>query len=258
MDSAVFSDRVTLPEHLREVLEVLLLKPCVVFLPHELRDDLRAALDEAEKTAAAQVEAENVEKEAQDGEEGDQKGEVVKDEIEPPTIAYDLLKRVSQWARKNDSMGCIKRASCGTFQSVWYVKLITDPSQYTIIALLAGTQVYYPPKQRERLQTATSNTVRSHSAHRAALTNTVNSLPTFLSESTSSNNSARVPFFSQRSLNRTERPVFNPWLRIRCISGCKRRSRVCGGRGCATRDSDGCHRLCRRDGSSVHRWPEEG
>ena len=40
-----------------------------------------------------------------------------------------------------------------------FFRLISDPSHYTIVSLLAGTQVYYPPKHRERLQAATSNKV---------------------------------------------------------------------------------------------------
>lgn len=119
MDSAVFSDKVTLPEHLRGRLQPLLNVPCATILPDKLKTDLQAIIDAAAEPAVESFEGsaavcENTEELESVNEVGpsDRRGAAVA-ELEPATVPYELLRRVSQWASKKDSAGVLRRASLG-------------------------------------------------------------------------------------------------------------------------------------------------
>ncbi|GFZ48669.1 hypothetical protein JCM24511_06418 [Saitozyma sp. JCM 24511] len=136
--------RLTLPPHLLETIKQLLIAD--VELPSDLRRDLEAALSSA---AVVAVDAQRTVPDTERGQErpedssgghypeGAEVSEAA-EEVVPPTIDVEVLEQLSRWATSNDGRALLKRKRL-------------DPSNYLLISLLAGTEVYLPPSQRDRL-----------------------------------------------------------------------------------------------------------
>jgi len=163
---------VTLPPHLIERIRLFL----DVELPilEDIRISLEAATSEArlsdsdmrsptpiasEVQLSGDTDLDRDESRHDHSDQRDHRSEMrdLEDEIAPPTIDIDLVERLSRWATSD--LGEAASRAKGLGQSFPLHRRcplipISDPSQYLIVSLLAGTQIYVPPKQRALLLSA--------------------------------------------------------------------------------------------------------
>ncbi|KAK4687931.1 hypothetical protein P7C73_g2198, partial [Tremellales sp. Uapishka_1] len=162
----------TLPPHLLE--SILALLESDVGLPRTLREQLRKATEvpeqdnhEGKEGAEARTGGEEVDGtegnggvEETDGDPGINESclkrkDVESDEVEgcqlekeqkgePQTIDVEVLEKVSRWSMVESNRTQLRSRGL-------------DPSDYILISLLSGTEVYYPPKQRAFLLSTLSS-----------------------------------------------------------------------------------------------------
>ena len=156
MDSSLL----LLPPHLLERIEDILRED--ITLPKELRDGLHTAV---ESSRAATVETTEAATKTQEttghGPETDLEEEVdgtEEEPVQPAVIEIEQVEGLARWAASSDGTKAIRRAKLGTSGRFALPcttrRLIPDPGDYSLIALLAGTQVYYPPAKVALLKTA--------------------------------------------------------------------------------------------------------
>ncbi|KAK8853160.1 hypothetical protein IAR55_003861 [Kwoniella newhampshirensis] len=137
----------TLPPHLIETIADLLATDV------DLPDDLRTELSEAISRRSPPVRDEKIDSSAEGGSEeigdemieiplSDGTTEMVESSDAPPlTIDHDLLQSLSRWATSDAGISSLENTHL-------------NPSRYVAVALLAGTEVYIPPAELERIRVA--------------------------------------------------------------------------------------------------------
>lgn len=81
------------------------------------------------------------------------------DEDPPPTIDMELLERLSRWSASPEGLRIfmlkgLGGASKSVGETASDADTSSDSSQYLLVSLLAGTQIYLPSKQRALLLSA--------------------------------------------------------------------------------------------------------
>ncbi|WWD19577.1 hypothetical protein CI109_104038 [Kwoniella shandongensis] len=137
----------TLPPHLLETITDLLATDV------DLPQDLRAELTRATSRLSTTVQPETIERTSSDEhlQKLDEEGAelipehdntmVVAEELKPLTIDHDLLLSLSRWTTSDSGRALLERHNL-------------DPSRYVAVSLLAGTEVYIPPAELERVRIA--------------------------------------------------------------------------------------------------------
>lgn len=168
--------RLTFPAHLVEKISALLVydiaRQLDVALKLELEEALKAA-DSArtDATRAALIDGAAAEQKSNNTDRGDGEdpskaeadAQIPVDPPAPPTIAEETLENVSRWADSKLGRGILRRYNLGPFSFSVHVGGSNngmrrlnraEAAEYSLIALLAGTQIYIPPSRLARLKAA--------------------------------------------------------------------------------------------------------
>jgi gas vesicle protein len=134
--SQAMQELVTLPPHLIEKIQAILAAD--LDIPSDLRAKLQASLDQPipEPIPSEEGEHEHGAEDAGSGSEGAAQPQVPNTKAKPPTIDISILERLSRWA-----------CSDTTSQSIKSKRSNIDPTEYGMIPLLSGTELYIPPSQ---------------------------------------------------------------------------------------------------------------
>ncbi|WVW86098.1 hypothetical protein I302_108137 [Kwoniella bestiolae CBS 10118] len=185
----------TLPPHLLETIQELLTSD--VDLPQNLRNELGKSTSQRQQSVSDDVERISNNASDETIEEKDQisrdlpadEGEsihapfgalVIQDVRPPPTIPHETIEELSRWAGSERGVKQLKKSKL-------------DPNKYTSISLLAGTEIYIPPHELERLKIAEKGDNKPNPY-----------LPTYLSRSSSTSFGKEF-----RSLSKTISTVLN-------------------------------------------------
>ncbi|ADV24045.1 hypothetical protein I305_02473 [Cryptococcus gattii E566] len=127
----------TLPSHLTESINDLLRED--LELPDDLRRPLLEAINQPQTDVVAPLDIRDG-LDSQEGRNSDGKQDSTAI-TSPPTIDFDLVERLSRWATSDKGRILLRQNEL-------------DPSRYTEISLLSGTEIYLDPKELERLRAA--------------------------------------------------------------------------------------------------------
>ena len=160
MDSSLL----TLPPHLLERIADILRAD--VDLPRGLRTSLESAKGEAEGFGAVQSTAEDKTEGRRDQ---DEDGVSATPRAEVAVIEIAVVERLAKWSASTEGAHRIRKAKLGEClvarpQSTCLGRtrqdgsrtLTADPNDYTLISLLAGTQVYIPQSKLSLLESSTN------------------------------------------------------------------------------------------------------
>ncbi|WWC94763.1 hypothetical protein V866_001612 [Kwoniella sp. B9012] len=169
-----------LPPHLIETIQELLKSD--VDLPEELRDKLaRATSNRNDENDLAGVSKDDPKEEPGDEDEGGLSVLNVRDKPPQRTIPLPTIEELSRWAGSHQGIKQLEKNGL-------------DPSRYNTISLLAGTEIYIPSNELDRLKLAESGDKPNPY------------LPSYLSPSTSTSSSFGKEF---RNLSKTISTVLN-------------------------------------------------
>ncbi|KAK1922131.1 hypothetical protein DB88DRAFT_512566 [Papiliotrema laurentii] len=135
------STALTLPPYLVDRIKDILLRD--VDIPRGLRRELQSTLDAAE-VQPGELDAAHgngLKQDVTDVSEGADGEKVKTDVAPPPTIEIEMVERLARWSTTAEGEKRIRKAKL-------------DPGDYTLISLLAGTQVYIPPAKLALLESA--------------------------------------------------------------------------------------------------------
>ncbi|WWC71953.1 uncharacterized protein I206_105912 [Kwoniella pini CBS 10737] len=133
-----------LPPHLLETIQDLLSED--VDLPKTLREELKRTTDQ-QQTNQPEQDVQDVTSREYENPIAQTKGEshsnqmILTEQPKPLTIPHETIEKLSRWAGLEGAKTQLIRKGL-------------DPNKFTSISLLAGTEIYIPPNELERLKAA--------------------------------------------------------------------------------------------------------